>query len=95
MTLGMIDRRVLKCQSVAMHGPLSADSYPDRHLDCEMDLEAAVISIIDQGAAAGWSITDVTNALLGLADNLSLADRANAETDRQIAEALSKKKPIT
>lgn len=75
---------------MAMHGPRTSDSYPDRHLDCEMDLEAAVISIIDQGAAAGWSTSDVTSALMSLADNLMLADRANAETERQIAEALTR-----
>jgi hypothetical protein len=73
-----------------MHGPKSTDSYPDRHLDCEMDLEAAVLSIIAQGAEAGWSMSDVTSALIALADNLLLADRANAETDRQIAEALAR-----
>jgi phage tail tape-measure protein len=73
-----------------MHGPRTSDSYPDRHLDCEMDLEAAVLSIIDQGAVVGWSVADVTSALVALADNLLLADRANAETDRQIAEALAR-----
>jgi hypothetical protein len=73
-----------------MHGPRTSDSYPDRQLDCEMDLEAAVISLIDQGAAVGWSVADVTSALVALADKLLLADRANAETDRQIADALAR-----
>jgi hypothetical protein len=54
-----------------------------------MDLEASVLYIIDQGAEAGWSMADVTSALIALADNLMLADLANVETDRQIAEASS------
>ncbi|WP_258163323.1 hypothetical protein [Rhizobium sp. TH2] len=35
-------------------------------------------------------MSDVTSALIALADNLLLADRANAETDRQIAKALAR-----
>jgi hypothetical protein len=75
-----------------MHGPRTSDSYPDGHLDCEMDLEASVLAIIDRGAEAGWSMSDVTSALIALADNLLLADQANAETDRQIARALERVK---
>jgi len=51
-----------------------------------------VISLIDDGKAAGWSISDITTALVALADNLMLADQANADTDRQIAEAVDNAK---
>lgn len=70
-----------------MRGPRRENDYPDRHLECQEDLEARVIAIIDEGREAGWSVHDITTALVALADNLMLADGANADTDRQIAEA--------
>lgn len=70
-----------------MRGPRRGNDYPDRHLECQEDLEAGVIAIIDEGRAAGWSVRDITTALVALADNLMLADEANAETNRQVAEA--------
>lgn len=71
-----------------MRGPRHGNDYPDRALECQEDLEARVITIIDEGRAAGWSVRDITAALVALADNLMLADEANAETGRQIAEAM-------
>lgn len=73
-----------------MKQPRQAGLYPDRHLECQEALESRVIAIIDEGKAAAWSIADITTALIALADNQMLADQANADTDRQIAEALAR-----
>jgi hypothetical protein len=73
-----------------MQQPRHPGPYLDRHLECQEALESRVIAIIDEGRAAGWSIGDLTTALCALADNLMLADQANAETGRQIAEALAR-----
>jgi hypothetical protein len=73
-----------------MKRPRLLGPYPDRSLDCQEALESRVIAIIDDGKAAGWSIADITTALIALADNQMLADQANADTDRQIAAALAR-----
>lgn len=48
------------------------------------------MTIIDDGRAAGWSISDVTTALIALADNAMLADAANRQTGRDIDDALKR-----
>jgi hypothetical protein len=73
-----------------MRSPRLPVRYPDRHLDCQEALESSVIAIINDGQAVGWSIADVTTALIAVADNLMLADAANRETDRDIDEALKR-----
>ena len=62
--------------------------YPDRHLECQEAIEPLIIAAIDEAKSSGWSMTDFTTAIVALADNLMLADNANEDTDRQIAEAL-------
>ena len=76
-----------------MRSPRLPTDYLDRHLECQEVLEQRVIAIIDDGKAAGWSTRDVTTALIALADNLMLADEANKQTDRDIAEALRRLQP--
>lgn len=71
-----------------MKSPRASGPYPDRPIECQEALEARVIALIDEGLAAGWSTQDLTFALSELADNLMLADMANAETKRQIEVAL-------
>lgn len=73
-----------------MKPPRLPHDYPDRHLDCQEALESRVIAIIDDGRSAGWSVSDITVALISLADNLMLAAAANEDTDRQIADALKR-----
>jgi len=76
-----------------MKPPRLSTDYPDRHLECQEAFEPRVIALIDDGKAAGWSTRDITTALIALADNLMLADEANKQTDRDIAEALRRLQP--
>lgn len=76
-----------------MKSPRLPADYPDRHLECQEVLEPSVIALIDDGKAAGWSMRDITTALIALADNLMLSDEANKQTDRDIAEALRRLQP--
>jgi hypothetical protein len=71
-----------------MKSPRLSGPYSDRHLECQEALESRILAIIDEGRTAGWSTRDITTALIALADNLMLADEANAETDREIQESL-------
>lgn len=73
-----------------MNRPRLPSTHPDRHLECQEVLEPHVIAIVDEGIAAGWSIEEVTAALVALADNAMLAHAANGDTDRQIAAALAR-----
>ena len=77
-----------------MNRPRTPTVYPDRHLECQEALEASVIAMIDEGQAAGWTVGDVTAALITLADNLMLADAANGETDRQIESAIARVRSV-
>lgn len=70
-----------------MQGPRFDGDYPDRNLDCQMDLEARVIDIIDTGRTMGCTTRDVTTALIALADNLMLADIANKNLDAALETA--------
>jgi hypothetical protein len=81
-----------RLRTETMKSPRLPGPYPDRHLECQEALESRIIAIIDDGTAAGWSVADITTALIALADNLMLADAANGETDRQIAAAIARSK---
>lgn len=73
-----------------MKSPRLPDQYPDRHLDCQEGLEDGFAALVDDGLAAGWSVADITVALVELADHRMLADAANEETARDIEEALKR-----
>lgn len=55
--------------------PRHGTDYPDRNLDCQEALESRVIALIDEAKAAGWTMPDITVALVELADNLMLQAR--------------------
>jgi hypothetical protein len=67
--------------------PKVAAHHPDRGIDCEFALEAAFQALVNTAEMAGWSATEVSAALISLADAHELGRRANAETDEQIRSA--------
>ena len=71
-----------------MKPPRHPPGNPDRHLDCQEFLEAKVLSILDEGRSAGWTTSEITAALIDLADHIMLADAANRQTDKDIEAAL-------
>lgn len=73
-----------------MKPPRSSLPYPDRHLECQEAIEARIVAVIDEGRGAGWSVSEIAAALIDLADNLMLADAANAETAQRIKEAVAR-----
>lgn len=73
-----------------MQPPRLPASHPDRILECEEAIEAGVVALIEAGTGAGYTATEVALAISSVADNLILAAAANADTDRQIAEALAR-----
>lgn len=73
-----------------MKPPRSHGDYPDRHLECQEALEPIIGSLIEEGMAAGWTVAEITSALIDLADHQMLADAANRKVDIDIREALRK-----
>lgn len=66
--------------------PRRTDDYPDRNLECQEAIEASVITVIDDARSAGWTVSDLTAALVELADNLMHQHHANDHTDQWIAD---------
>lgn len=70
--------------------PPRSDKYPDRHLECQEALEPMVTRMVEAGTASGWTIAEITTALIDLADHQMLIDAANRQVDRDIREMLRK-----
>lgn len=66
--------------------PRYPHDYPDRVLDCQEALEDRIIAVFDVAQIAGWSINEITVALIELAENYDLKAEAIEQTERQIAE---------
>ncbi|SMO99933.1 hypothetical protein [Paracoccus laeviglucosivorans] len=73
-----------------MGGPKHSDEYDDRFLDCEADLEADILAVLDSAAAAGWKRAEALAAITSLIDNVALGDQAKTETQRKIDEAMQR-----
>lgn len=65
---------------------ISAD-HPDRPLECEVALEDAFRAVASDAERAGWSGTEVEQALLALALAHMKAREANLDTDAAIRAA--------
>ena len=79
--------------SAPIPGPRRISDISDRPLECEEALERAFQDLVERAERAGWDTIEITLALQSLADHHMLAKAANVETDRQIAEALSRRPP--
>lgn len=66
--------------------------HPDRLLHCEELLEDAFFDLATRAEAAGWGATEISLALLSLAENRILGLGENAKTNAAIAEAKAKAK---
>lgn len=75
---GMIDR------------PRLPPDHADRSLECQETIEARIVDLIDEARAAGWTVADITTAIVEVAENLRLQADAMDETERQIADAVRK-----
>jgi hypothetical protein len=56
----------------------STDNCCDRDLECEASLEAEFEALMGRAVEAGWTVDEVTNALLSLAQARVEAMRADA-----------------
>lgn len=70
-----------------MNGPKWTGDYPDRELDCQMELEDAFQGVIAKAVANGWGRDESADAMLELARNYILALIENAKTDAAILAA--------
>lgn len=70
--------------------PRLPQQHPDRSLECQETIEARLVDLIDEARAAGWTVADITSAIIEVAENLRLQAEAIDDTERQIAEAVRK-----
>lgn len=65
--------------------PRPAD-HPDRFLDAQEAIEAAVLQIVDEAVEAGWGEVEALAAVVALAENRMLALCENERVNRLIDE---------
>jgi hypothetical protein len=70
-----------------MKSPRLPPDHEDRLIDCQEQMEDDFVAIVDRARAAGWDHREVLAALAHLAINHIEALAANANTDKQIADA--------
>jgi hypothetical protein len=68
-----------------MQKPPCSKPYADRHLDCQLAMEDGFVELMEAAAAAGWTASDATAAVIDLADNYVLKLLSVDDTARQIA----------
>lgn len=67
-----------------MKPPRPFPNHPDRLLECEEEVEADVIALVDRATEAGWGGSETLAAIISVAENLMLQRAANAQTDADI-----------
>lgn len=75
-----------------MQQPPKPGPYEDRHLDCQAALEDDFGALVDAAVASGWDRLEAVAAIIALAENHALQIAANVETERQIAEAIGRRR---
>ncbi|MFG6081582.1 hypothetical protein ACEUZ9_002206 [Paracoccus litorisediminis] len=75
-----------------MKGPRHPEEYADRFIDCEFDLEAEVLALLDRAEAVGWGRAEAIAAIISLGENIQLGDEANAEMWDAITRDLAKRR---
>lgn len=73
-----------------MNGPRHQDKYGDRFLDCEAELEAEILAVLDRAEAAGWDRAEAVAAIASLADHIALGDMASAQDWHRLREAMKR-----
>ena len=71
-----------------MKGPRYPAEYGDRFIDCEADLEAEILAVLDRAEAIGWGRPEAIAAITSLADNIALGDAAMADGWERLQKAL-------
>lgn len=61
--------------------PPRGSEHPDRFLDAQEAIEAAVLEIVERAVAVGWSEREVIAAVVAVAENRMLALAENDEID--------------
>ena len=71
-----------------MKGPKHSEEYADRFIDCEFDLEADFLAVLDRAEAVGWGRAEAIAAIISLADNIALGDAAMADSWERLQKIL-------
>lgn len=66
---------------MAIDAPRKPDDYPERFLECEQAMEAAVQALIWEAVKAGWDEGEACAAIASLADHHILSLGCNEMAD--------------
>lgn len=61
--------------------PPRGSDHPDRFVDAQEALEAAVLMLVEKAVAAGWGEREALAAVISVAENRALALGENDELD--------------
>ena len=61
--------------------PPRPEGHPDRFLDAQEAIEAAVLKLVEEAVAAGWGEREAIAAVVAVAENRMLAVAENDEID--------------
>lgn len=61
--------------------PPRPEGHPDRFLDAQEAIEAAVLELVEKAVAAGWGEREAIAAVISVAENRALALAENDEID--------------
>jgi L-alanine-DL-glutamate epimerase-like enolase superfamily enzyme len=66
--------------------PPSPIDHPDRFLDAQEAIEAAVLQLIDEARSVGWGEFETIAAVIAVSENRMLSICENERVNRQIEE---------
>ncbi|RYG69287.1 hypothetical protein EON80_10085 [bacterium] len=75
-----------------MKPPRLPQDYEDRDIDCREAIEDEFLALVDRAYTIGWYPKETMIALGELALDRLRAVQANEQTDRQIAEGLTRRR---
>jgi len=64
--------------------------HPDRFLDAQEAIEAAVLQVVDDAVAAGWGETEAIAAIVSIAENRMCGLGENAKLEQLLIDLMSK-----
>ncbi|MFG6083940.1 hypothetical protein ACEUZ9_000175 [Paracoccus litorisediminis] len=73
-----------------MKGSRHPEEYDERFIDCEADLEAEILAVLDRAEAVGWGRAEAIAAIKSLCENIQLGDEANGEMWEGIVRDLAR-----
>jgi hypothetical protein len=76
---------------IAIDPPRLPLFHPNRFTECQDALSGTVSKMIDDAEEAGWTLHEITSAIVELADSIALQEADIEETNYMLKELFRKK----